>query len=79
MPYWSGSTDANSPVADEWNRFYSALKVHEDGHGEIAIRAGDAIENKVSQLGSFSVCSELESRVNQVSRAELDKYKRHEF
>ena len=74
MPYWPGSTRSGSALAEEWNKFYKALKVHEDGHGDIAIRAGDAIDSKVARLGSFTNCSELESAVNEIGYSELEKY-----
>ncbi|MFT7243953.1 MAG: putative secreted Zn-dependent protease [Candidatus Azotimanducaceae bacterium] len=74
MPYWQGATQSDSDLAREWKRFYQALKLHEDGHGEIAIRAGEAIENRISQVGGMSSCSALEANVNQVGRETLAKF-----
>jgi predicted secreted Zn-dependent protease len=74
MPYWHASTEAESALAREWQRFYPLLKLHEDGHGEIAIRAGEAIENRISQVGGMSSCSALEAKVNQVGFETLAKF-----
>jgi predicted secreted Zn-dependent protease len=40
LPDWSPPPDAPAALAERWGRFLSALRLHEEGHRELAVREG---------------------------------------
>lgn len=44
QPVWTNKSKGSKSLQKKWNKFKSALKAHEKGHGEHAIFAGREIE-----------------------------------
>jgi len=57
FPHWV-PTDADGSLQQEWNDYIVALRLHEDGHKQIALdAANDAIERVRAQ--TFATCQEF--------------------
>jgi predicted secreted Zn-dependent protease len=70
LPRWNPPPDAEPGLVAEWKRFLFALEMHEAGHKDISAKAGRDIVN--SLRGMTGLCSEINSRANDVARAIVD-------
>ena len=66
LPRWTPPADAEPSLLTEWNRFLTALEVHEAGHKDISAKAGKAIIERLRGLSA--VCSMLGTRANDIAR-----------
>lgn len=60
-PAWQGRWTSGPALAATWDRYVSALQVHEDGHINLARQAADRLGAKVEAL-SAPGCPALEAR-----------------
>jgi predicted secreted Zn-dependent protease len=67
LPRWTPPADAEPGLVDEWNRFLTALELHEAGHKDITARAGREILDRLR--GESGSCALLNTRANDVARA----------
>ena len=66
LPRWTPPANADAMVVKEWNRFLTALEVHEAGHKDISAKAGKAIIDRLRNLSS--PCALLNTRANDIAR-----------
>lgn len=66
LPRWTPPANADSNVVKEWNRFLTALEVHEAGHKDISAKAGKAIIDRLRNLSE--PCGLLGTRANELTR-----------
>jgi predicted secreted Zn-dependent protease len=78
LPRWSFRT-AGSPLAERWDRYMEALTGHERGHGDIAVRAAQAIQQQVSALEPATSCSRLEESIQERAEQLLDQHRDEEI
>ena len=71
LPRWAPPANADSNVVKEWNRFLTALEVHEAGHKDISAKAGKEIIDRLRNLSS--PCALLGTRANDLARAIVTK------
>ncbi len=48
MPQWSGYANASQPERDEWDRFYAALRAHEQGHLDLVTSQLSGIDERLA-------------------------------
>jgi predicted secreted Zn-dependent protease len=66
LPRWTPPPTADSSVVAEWNRFLTALEVHEAGHKDITAKSGKAIIDRLRGLSG--PCALLSTRANDLAR-----------
>jgi hypothetical protein len=66
LPRWVPPANADTMVVNEWNRFLTALEVHEAGHKDISAKAGKAIIDRLRNISS--PCALLNNRANDIAR-----------
>jgi len=66
LPRWAPPADADTMVVKEWNRFLTALEVHEAGHKDISAKAGKAMIDRLRNLSA--PCALLNDRANDIAR-----------
>ena len=66
LPRWVPPASADTLVVKEWNRFLTALEVHEAGHKDITAKAGKAIIDRLRNISS--PCAILSARANDIAR-----------
>jgi predicted secreted Zn-dependent protease len=66
LPRWRPPPDADSTVINEWNRFLTALELHEAGHKDISAKAGRAIIDRLRGLSA--PCTIIGSRASDLAR-----------
>jgi predicted secreted Zn-dependent protease len=75
LPRWKAGHGASNALVGKWERYISALRVHEEGHYAFGVRAADEISDLRQSASTANNCSELVIRVNTQARAILEKYK----
>jgi predicted secreted Zn-dependent protease len=65
LPRWTPPAGADSLVVKEWNRFLTALEVHEAGHKDISAKAGKAIIDRLKNISA--PCALLGNRANDIA------------
>ncbi|NNN05123.1 MAG: DUF922 domain-containing protein [Elusimicrobia bacterium] len=72
-PEWSEAKAAPAALAEGWRRFQAALRLHEDGHKDIAVESGQEFLRRLKTLGSRPNCTELDAAVRGLyARERLD-------
>jgi predicted secreted Zn-dependent protease len=66
---------ATSEQQSRFDKYVSALNVHELGHYDIGKRAAMTIDEKIQALSEMSSCKLLESAANGIGYQTLDEYK----
>jgi len=71
LPRWTPPADTEPGLATEWTRFIAALETHESGHKDISAKSGSEIVTRLRGLSGL--CSQINTRANDVARAIVDK------
>jgi len=74
LPRWRGEDKGAAALKARWTRFIEALRRHEDGHKEHALKAGRQIEAAVLAVGPASNCEDLGAAANAAAQAIVTKY-----
>jgi predicted secreted Zn-dependent protease len=69
LPEWDGS-HAEPKLQAHWDRFYAALVTHEQGHRQIGLEAGQAIERELMALAADR-CDLLRLRASELAQSIL--------
>ena len=70
LPRWTAPPDTEPGLAAEWQRFITALEVHEAGHKDISAKAANEVVRRLSGLSTL--CSDIRNRANDVARRMVD-------
>ena len=68
FPEWADMETGNPKTRRLWLVYIHNLKRHEQGHVELAQRAGKVLSDRLSQLGSFKSRIEIEEAVKQKAK-----------
>ncbi len=74
LPKWVNCNDSDSTLKNKWDRYYSALIDHENGHKDFAVNAANEVEEKLLKLTSSSSCPLLEERANALGTKIINKH-----
>jgi predicted secreted Zn-dependent protease len=78
-PQWLKPDNPDSNLESKWTRYIEALKNHESGHRDIAIRAAQEIMDTLYNLAKTNNCIEQSQRVTTLGNNIIDKYKQEEI
>lgn len=73
-PRWQPPANTSRELIEEWDHIIETLKLHEEGHREIAIEAGREIIQALKSLGTFD-CNSMQSEANRLAHEIFDKYR----
>jgi predicted secreted Zn-dependent protease len=65
-------------LLERWEKYYSALYDHEQGHKDLGLKAATEIEQTISDMEPRKSCSQLERDANKLAKAVISKYSRLE-
>lgn len=72
-------SSSGKKVIEIWEKYYSALVIHENGHAEIAIEAAREIESSLLSMPEYRNCNLLSEKANMKAQEILDHTKpKHE-
>lgn len=63
-PQWSKSEAKETGLPEKWRKYLEALRMHETGHKDIAVKAAQDIADGFTSLGEFAQCEALENTVD---------------
>ncbi len=75
MPRWTDRDSAPEPLKASWDRFYAALRVHEDGHKENGMRAANDLAKRLRALPPQKTCAELDQTIGELGKRIIAEYK----
>ncbi len=75
LPWWKAPEGAPHRLVKQWERYSAALRLHEDGHREIALAADAEIRQRAKELRSVGGCSSLGDELNATAEAVLVKHR----
>lgn len=75
LPRWEAPSDAAKPLAASWGRFMTALKTHEDGHKDIALKTAQGILLAVRNQPPQADCAGLTKAAGDAAGAWFEKEK----
>jgi predicted secreted Zn-dependent protease len=71
MPRWNPPAGAPRTLIATWKRFEEALRVHEDGHYQLAVAAADEVRRVLEANRKGRDCRQLEESLNAAGAAVL--------
>ena len=74
LPQWSDESKAAADLRERWQRYFAALKQHENGHREIGMKAANEIDRGIASLGARSSCDALGAAANALGQAVIGRY-----
>jgi predicted secreted Zn-dependent protease len=75
LPRWTNRDAAPESVKSGWDRFAAALRLHEDGHGDIGVRAANDLASRLRALPPEKSCAELDQKVVALGERVLSGYR----
>jgi predicted secreted Zn-dependent protease len=78
LPRWINRDSAQEGVRTRWDRFAAALRVHEDGHRDIGVRAANELATRLRGLPVARTCAELDRNVAALGERVLSEYRQQD-
>jgi predicted secreted Zn-dependent protease len=78
LPRWTPPPEAAPGLVTLWDQYSAALREHEDGHYQIAIRAADDVRRALAANASAADCRTLQSRLDGAANGILDDTRRRQ-
>ena len=75
LPQWQPTGPIPQSLADRWRRYWHYLVHHEDGHRDIAIRAGEEVKTRLEAIAPASSCDQLRERADHLGRSIVARYR----
>lgn len=73
MPQWQNLQQAPPSLQHQWHRYYQALQLHEDGHGNHGRAATQEIWQRLSNL-TQPTCTSMSQMANQTAQGIINRY-----
>lgn len=74
MPQWRKPPQVDSNLVNRWNRFITNLQIHEDGHKQHGIDAGNEVLQTILKMPVYQSCTQLVSATNATANRVIKKY-----
>ena len=74
LPQWQQPTNAPRSLVNQWQRYMSALQLHEDGHKDHGIAAAQEVLAAIKNLPDYPSCPELETAANAAGKSIIQRY-----
>jgi predicted secreted Zn-dependent protease len=74
MPQWQDRQRGALELQEKWAAFYRALLVHEEGHRDNGIRAGNDLARRIRGLGSYGDCEALNAQISNLGARITGEY-----
>jgi predicted secreted Zn-dependent protease len=78
LPEYRPPAGAPARLRDEWNRYATALRQHENGHRDFGVRTGAEVKRELEALGRAGSCALLDAAANRTGNAVVERFVRDE-
>jgi predicted secreted Zn-dependent protease len=79
LPEWRTREAATTDLANRWADYQRSLRLHEDGHSNHAVAAGNGVFRALRGMPSLPACAELEKRANHDASAVVRSHRVREL
>jgi predicted secreted Zn-dependent protease len=76
LPRWEKASAPEPGLVALWNRYFAALRVHEDGHRDLAVSAAREVRRALARERGAADCEALKKRMNSKANSLLDRLRR---
>lgn len=77
-PRWLWPSSVSAALMSSWNRYLKALRVHEQGHGAIAVGIGRTLQASIRALAPRRSCQKLEAAADALGAGAIERANRVE-
>ncbi len=74
LPQWQPEPRAGRSLVAEWNQYLAALQIHEDGHKNHGVAAGQEVMNTLSHFPAAASCQALGAAANTAAQKIVQRY-----
>ncbi len=74
LPRWNDRRGASANLSQKWETFYAALQLHEKGHADHGIQAGEEVEALLIHLGKETACKDFNRKATEQGKAVIQQY-----
>ena len=74
LPKWVHNGDADPSEKERWSRYYKNLVNHENGHKELALEAGNNIDQLIMEMNPAVNCTTLKDNAMSLGRSVVDEF-----
>ena len=78
LPRWMPRPPGLESLTQQWERYLTALRSHEEGHKQIALAAVAEIRRRVKALKSEATCEALSALLNRTAKSVIAEYRQKE-
>ena len=78
LPRWKKSKTAPGRLVRRWEQYIAALRLHENGHRDIALAAAEEIRRRFKGRRDADDCQSLAKALNRTAEIALGEYRRQE-
>jgi len=76
LPRWIKPAGVSARLVEQWETYSAALRVHENGHYEIAVAAAAEVKRRALELRSAEGCKALDQALDVTANVVLDEYRK---
>lgn len=73
LPGWSPTPEASGGVAEQWDRYFTALRLHEEGHRQLAVSEGHEVLEAIMAVNG--PCAAMDDAVQAAVAAVAARYR----
>jgi len=78
-PKWNKPNNLDSVLESKWSKYIEALKIHENGHRDIAVRTSEEIMDTLYNLPYTNNCNNQNKQVIDLGNKIIEKYRQKEI
>jgi predicted secreted Zn-dependent protease len=78
LPWWAPRQAAAPALWTAWQKCFNGLRVHEQGHVDLAVAAGDEVLQKLKALPPFESVAELAAAANRTLKDTIASFRQRE-
>jgi predicted secreted Zn-dependent protease len=79
LPQWKPPRNTSPTLIAEWQRYKTALQVHEDGHKNHGVSAAKEVLQALGTLRGYPSCSALDAAVKDTTQAVIQTYNQRDI
>jgi len=68
LPRWVNYATGTAVLKKKWDAYMQSLRLHENGHKDIGVKAAAEIEKSIAELKPAETCNDLAETANQLGR-----------
>jgi len=79
LPRWNNSSPVSLALRNKWNRYIQALELHENGHKQNGIDAGEEVLKTLLSMSAYPSCQKLGVAANAAAHSVINKYNQRDI